>query len=272
MRIFLFYIFLGGFYFFQNYYSFHQVQFGSNGYGLSLYAIISSIVLYLSGYIFLYHQKTGVLIALFCNLLLILHNINIYLGNINLVQNYQLTYSLGFSLIIQFLFVVHSILYLFISQEFIEKSKFFKSYFPSSIDKKVASIVGSATVIVSVGIISVFILFTGVTRVVERDVIWKIEEDNFHRGKKVLLIFKEYPNYFFEFYSDKLADELVKRNLSSLKIKFSYSTDFGNLTGYKVLSIDNDSGIDYGFHLLTFECGNGYPDCNGKPIAPWEGK
>ena len=272
MRIFLFYIFLGGFYFFQNYYSFHQVHFGSDGYGLSLYAIISSIVLYLSGYIFLYHQKSGVLIALFCNLLLITHNINIYIGNISIVQDYKLSYTLGFSLVLQLLLIFHSILYLFISPEIIEKSKFYKSYFPFSIDKKIASIVGSATVIVSVGIVSVLVLFTGVTRVVEREVNWKIEEDKFHRGKKVILIFKEYPNYFFEFYSDKLANKLMKSDLSVLKIKFSYSTDFGNLTGYKVLSIDNDTGIDYGFHLLTSECGNEYPVCNGKPIAPWEEK
>jgi hypothetical protein len=107
---------------------------------------------------------------------------------------------------------------------------------------------------------------------VEREVNWKIEEDKFRRGKKVILIFKEYPNYFFEYYSDKLANKLVMSDLNTLKIKFSYSTDFGNLTGYKVLSIDNDSGIEYGFHLLSSECGNGYPECNGKPIAPWEEK
>ena len=219
MRIFLFYIFLGGFYFFQNYYSFHQVHFGSDGYGLSMYAILSSIFLYLSGYIFLYHQKSGVLIALFCNILLILHNINIYIGNINIVQDYKLSYSLGFSLIFQLLLILHSIIYLFISPEIVEKSKLFKSYFPLSIDKKIASIVGSATVIVSVGIISVLVLFTGVTRVVEREVNWKIEEDKFRRGKKVILIFKEYPNYFFEYYSDKLANKLVMSDLNTLKIK-----------------------------------------------------
>ena len=272
MRIFLIYIVLGGLYFFQNYYSIHLNHNTSDGYGLSQYATLASIILYFSGYLFLFHLKLGVFFALVCNIVLITHNINIYIGNYGVGQEYKIGYSLVFTIILQFLVVVHSFIYFFISEEYIKKSHILKSYFPFSIDKKMAAIVGSAMVIVTVGIISILVLFTGVTRQLERDVSWKIEEDRYHRGKKVLLIFKDYPNYYFEFFSDNLANKLTLSKQSTVKIKFSYSTDFGNLTGYKVLSIDNDSVIEYGFHLLTSECGNGFPECEGKPKAPWEGK
>jgi hypothetical protein len=272
MRIFLLYIVLGGLYFFQNYYSIHLNHNTSDGYGLSQYAILASIVLYLSGYFFLYHIKLGVFFALICNLVLIIHNINIYIGYYGVGQALKIGYSLVLSIFLQFLVVIHAFIYFFLANERLKNSLLLKSYFPLSIDKKLASIVGSAMVIVTAGIISILVLFTGVTRQLEREVSWKIEEDRFHRGKKVLLIFKEYPNYYFEFFSDNLANKLILSNQSTLNIKFLYSTDFGNLTGYKVLSIDNDSVLEYGFHLLTSECGNGFPECEGKPKAPWEGK
>jgi len=97
-------------------------------------------------------------------------------------------------------------------------------------------------------------------------------QDKFQSSKKVLFIFKEYPNYFIEFYSSSLAEKLKLSVKKNIKINITFITDFGNLRGYKVMSIEGDESSQYGFHILNMDCGNGYPECKTKPIAPWEEK
>ena len=268
MKIFLLYAITGGIYFFQTYFSFSFFDTNSNLYGLRSFAILGSFGLFSSGFLFLFFQSYGSLLCLVSSTIIFVHLLE-------LLYQKSITYKFDlfsyFSLSILLLSFVHSFLYLLLNKDRLD-NKFKNSYFPEKIDRRVSTIVGSACTIVSVGIISIIILFTNVSKEIEKEVTWKLEDIKNNRSKKVLLIFQAHPNYFIEFFSDKLAEKLIENRSSITKLKVIFTLDFGRLKGYKILSIDNEPIDNYGFYNLSMECGNGFPECIDKPIPPWEGK
>lgn len=216
----------------------------------------------------------GSFLAFISSLVILIHHSKVYLDiftSSNTLRDGNLLY-LVVPIFFQLVILFHSLSYLFISLNKISPTGSLEKYFPSYIDKNVASIVGSAMVIVTVGLISILILFTGVVKRVEREMIWKKESDSSLTTKKTKFIFKEYPNYTMEFYSSKLNEKLKVDPNRSVKMGIKFITDFGALRGYTVTTIDEEESNQYGFHILNMECGNGYPECTTKPIAPWEEK
>jgi hypothetical protein len=276
MRIYFLYFVSGGIFFFQSYYSFYGQPIIFHSYGWSTYSIIASGILFFAGYIFLYHQKIGSSLAFASTTIILIHHSKVYNEIIASTKRDGLDANNILYIIcpvtLQLLILLHSSIYILMGSKRMMNEEIQKKYFPTNVNKDVAAIVGSAMIIVTVGVISILILFTGVVKNVERDVTWALGQDKFQSSKKVLFIFKDYPNYFIEFYSTKLAEKLKLSNKEKFKINITFVTDFGNLKGYKVMSIEGDESSQYGFHILNMECGNGYPECKTKPMAPWEEK
>jgi len=276
MRIYFLYFVSGGIFFFQSYYSFYGQPIIFHSYGWNTYSILASGVLFCAGYIFLYKQKIGSSLAFASTSIILIHHIKVYNEIISSTKTVGLDalniFYILFPVVLQLLILLHSSLYIFLGSKKLENEEFQTKYFPTSINRDIAAIVGSAMIIVTVGVISILILFTGVVKNVEREVVWKLGQDKFQSSKKVLFIFNDYPNYFIEFYSSKLADKLKLGVKEKIKINITFITDFGNLRGYKVMSIEGDESSQFGFHILNMECGSGYPECKIKPIAPWEEK
>jgi hypothetical protein len=274
MRIYFLYFISGGIFFFQSYYSLYGQSILNHRYGWSSYAIFSSGVLFLSGFFFLYYQKIGSFLAFISSIVILIHHSKVYLdifSSSDTQRDGNLLY-LVVPIFFQLVILFHSLSYLFISLNNISLNRFWEKFYPRIIDKNVASIVGSAMVIVTVGVISILILFTGVVKRVEREMIWKKESGSSPTSKKTIFIFKEYPNYTMEFYSSKLNEKLKIDSNRSVKMGIKFITDFGVLRGYTVTTIDEEESNLFGFHILNMECGNEYPDCTKKPIAPWEEK
>lgn len=276
MRIYFLYFVSGGIFFFQSYYSFYGQPIIFHSYGWSTYSILASGLLFCAGYIFLYYQRVGSLLAFASTFIILIHHIKVYNEIIASTKRVELEANniiyILLPIVLQLLIILHSFFYIFLGSKKLNNEKIQTKYFPTTINRDIAAIVGSAMIIVTVGVISILILFTGVVKNVERDVVWAIGQDKFQSSKKVIFIFKDYPNYFIEFYSSKLADKLKLSDKERIKINIIFITDFGNLRGYKVMSIEGDESSRYGFHILNMECGNGYPECKTKPIAPWEEK
>jgi len=276
MRIYFLYFVSGGIFFFQSYYSFYGQPIIFHSYGWSTYSIVASGILFFSGYIFLYYQKIGSSLAFASTSIILIHHIKVYYEIIASTKKVGLDANnilyILFPIVLQILILLHSSIYILMGSKKITNEEFQRKYFPASVNRDVAAIVGSAMIIVTVGVISILILFTGVVKNVEREVIWAHGQDKFQSSKKIIFVFKEYPNYFIEFYSGKLAEKLKLSKKEKIKINISFITDFGNLKGYKVMSIEGDESSQYGFHILNMECGNGYPECKAKPMAPWEEK
>ena len=149
-------------------------------------------------------------------------------------------------------------------------SKFYNTYFPRVIERRVALIVSTAAILVTFGLISIVILFIDVRKKVERYATWNIEENNFFHTKKIVFEFKEYPGYIIEFTSEKLYEKLISEKKSSIPIEIEFSLDFGNVKGYKILSLDGDKVEKYGFYLFSNRCLTINNNCSMIPL--WEEK
>ncbi len=274
MRIYFLYFVSGGIFFFQTYYSLYGQSILNHRYGWSSYAIFASGVLFLSGFFFLYYQKIGSFLAFISSLIVFIHHAKVYVDIFVSSHSFrdEKLFFFVIPIFFQLLILFHSLSYLFITLNKVSLNGTWEKYYPRFIDKNVASIVGSAMVIVTVGLLSILILFTGVVKRVEREMIWKKESDSSSSSKKIIFIFKEYPNYTMEFYSSKLNEKLKIDPNRSVKMGIKFITDFGALRGYTVTTIDEEESNQYGFHILNMECGNGYPECTTKPKVPWEEK
>lgn len=265
MRIFIYYILLGSFFFFQTYYSRDLFDFYS-GYGLRSYAILASAILFISGFILLYKPPIAIIISGICSLVILLHlfefkKISIYFPSIQWAK----FWALSFILIIN---IIYTIVYFYRPEKNTKLSMILSPFFPDFIDKKVAAIVTTGMILILFGLISILILFIDVKRNIVREATWKLEDDKYFKNKKIIFGFKNFPGYQLHFESELLSKKLLYNNKQHVNIILEFTLDFGMMKSYKVISIDGDPANEFGFYSLAYDCSTTNNNCSNRSI--WE--
>lgn len=197
--------------------------------------------------------------------ILIYHIIELYINTKDLLKINFLSHIL-----LLFFMNIHSILFLTQPNWLKNYQNFYKKYFLLNIDKRVANIVSTASILVTIGIISIIILFVDVKKKVERYAFWEIQENKFFQTRKIIFRFRDYPGNLIEFSSNNLSEKLKNVNKKEVPMLLEFNLDFGKIKGYKVLSLDGEKPEKYGFYLFSFNCPSNSIECPGIPL--WEEK
>ncbi|MCB1143301.1 MAG: hypothetical protein H7A24_10710 [Leptospiraceae bacterium] len=274
MKFFFLYLLTGFMILFQSYYSMLWTYWGASSTALLSVAFYSSIFIFLSAFIFLFSPRKAAITASISSILASLYYIQAFFSTGTSSPKLELLNKAIAILPIMLctLIVIHGIAFFFFSDLITERNPKWKSYFPEPIHRNLAYIIVSATALTLTGIVSVFMIYSGVQKKIISETNWTIEEDTFYQEKKVLLSFPNARNYFISVYSNTLSDELIKSNSSTVKVEMTVTLDFGKLRGYHVQKLNDKKPSYYGNYVFYFECGSGYPECEDQyPIQkPWE--